>query len=237
MRMRWVMSVLAALLALKLIGLMAFWLLGSGGGLKGPQAAQAQTKKQAITSPAGSQKPKPAAAVPAKKPAKESPPASQAVDPRLLQLINQRRQKLAMEETRLTRKRQEMLKLRGEVEQRINELKKVQAALEELLSAQRLQRSRQVEQLVKVISNMRPRNAAEVVAKLDDQMSVDIFRRLNSRAAGKIMNNLKAEQAARISVLIARQKEAKKAAAAAARAAARGAQPPPPGRAQPPARR
>lgn len=147
-------------------------------------------------------------------------------DPRLIKLMEARQAEIAAEEQRLARERAELEKLKADVAKRIAELKKVQTVLEKLVAAEAKERQARILQLVKVLSNMRPDAAAAVVGKLDDRMAVEIFTRMGSRQAGKLMAALNPEQAARISVLLTKQKEAAEAAKVAATAAGQGAQPP-----------
>ncbi len=217
-------------------------LLGLGGGwscsvwaqeAKGEKKAEAKTAAEA----------KPPAKTPAK-PAQPKPSEDEVkpqsmgeddaglqipdkLDPRIIGIIEQRRQQLLQEEDRLARQREELKKLQEEVNGRIDELKKVQAALEELVKVEQTQRADRLTQLVKTMTNMRPAAAAAVISKLDDQMAVDVFARLPSRAAGGIMAAMKPEHAARISELLTRNKEAQQAARIAEQAASQGAQPPP----------
>jgi len=146
-------------------------------------------------------------------------PAEPSFDPRVLALIEQEKEQVALEKERLAREREDLLKLRKEVDARIAELKKVQDALAKLVAAERKKRRQRVLQLVKVLSNMRPPSAAAVIEKLDDQMAVEIFSLMQSRIAGKVMAQIKPDKAARISVLLARRKETQKAAALARQAA------------------
>ena len=88
-----------------------------------------------------------------------------------------------MEEARLARERQELLKLQAEVMARIDDLKKVQAVLEELVKTDQEQREGRVQQLVKMLSKMKPDAAGAVVAKLDDQMAVDVFIKMSPRTS------------------------------------------------------
>ncbi|MFH1033269.1 MAG: hypothetical protein V1806_02070, partial [Pseudomonadota bacterium] len=162
-----------------------------------------------------------------------APAAQPQYDPRLIQLIEQKRADLALEEARLARERQELTKLQEEVVSRIEELKKVQTALEELVKTEKDQREGRVAQLVKVLSNMKADAAGAVVAKLDDQMAVDIFSKMAPRTSGKIMATLKPDHAARIGELLTRHQEARNAAKLAAETAAAGTAPTAP--AKPPA--
>lgn len=154
------------------------------------------------------------------------PGAAGQFDPRIVQLIEQKRADLAVEESHLAHERQELEKLREEVGNRIDELKKVQGVLEDLVKAEQNQRAERVQQLVKVLSNMKPDAAGAVVAKLDDQMAVDVFSKMPPRTSGKVMATLPPEQAARIGELLTRQQQAREAAKLTGAAAAAGTQPP-----------
>lgn len=157
-----------------------------------------------------------------------APAAPPTYDPRLIQLIEQKRADLALEEARLARERQELQKLQAEVMARIEDLKKVQVVLEELVKTEQDQREGRVQQLVKVLSNMKADAAGAVVAKLDDQMAVEVFSKMAPRTSGKVMSALKPEHAARISELLTRHQASREAAKMAGAAAAAGTQPPAP---------
>jgi flagellar motility protein MotE (MotC chaperone) len=143
----------------------------------------------------------------------------EVLDSRITSMIEQKQRELALAEERIQRERSELNKLRIEVNNRIAELKKVQAALEQLVVTERQERRKRIMQLVKVLSNMRPNSAGAVVAKLDDQMAVEIFSFMQSRQAGKVMAALDPEKAARISLLLTRKKQAEEAARVAGEAA------------------
>lgn len=250
-------TILAVVLTIKLVAVglaLVLYLPGDPSGERGgPALALAQEKKPAKPAKADKagkddgQKASPATAAKeaaggntastagtatAAKAKKET--ETPAYDPQLLKLIEDKRRRLAMDEERLARERRELMKLRSEVSQRINDLKKVQGALEDLLRAENAQRAARIERLVKVIQNMRPASAGALVSKLDDSMAVEIFRRMQSRAAGQVMANLDPSKAARISILLSGEKDTAGAAALAAGAAQRGMQPPPKKEEKPP---
>ncbi|ADK84287.1 MgtE intracellular region [Desulfarculus baarsii DSM 2075] len=222
-------KILVVGLALKAAALIGALFVG-GPGL--PPVAQPVAAQEAA-------QPAPAAQEAAQEPAPEgqppaegaqepaAPPPSQPAnyDPRLIELLDQKKKKLALEEERLQQERKELQKLREEVNGRIVELQKVQTALEGLIDQQNKARQERIEQLVKVLGNMRPQPAADVISKLDLDMSVEIFRRMNSRTAGKVMASLEPERAAQISTLLTQQQKSEQAAKVARDAAAAGAEP------------
>ncbi|MFZ5585898.1 MAG: MotE family protein, partial [Thermodesulfobacteriota bacterium] len=216
---------------------LAGWVLWLGLAERpaGPAPAMAQEGAQTAAEKPAAESAPPAdqAAAPAAPadPSQAAPAGPTQFDPRLIQLIEQKRADLAAKEALLARERQEIEKLKAEVVNRIDELKKVQLALEELIKAEQDKRSERIEQIVKLLGNMRPDAAGAVVSRLDDQMAVEVFSRMQPRIAGKVMAAIDPARAARISELITRQKQAREAAAMAQQAAAPGAPRP----AQPPA--
>ncbi len=229
-KLRAILTVGLMLKALALLAVVAWPLFSSQ-----PEPAEAQEAKPA----AASAKPAtPQAKAPAATKADPSAPAKAAADPaqapepgekeaaveggvdqRVLSLLEQQRAELAVEKIRIERERKDLEALRNEVNQRVEELKRVQAALDDLVGAERQKRKERVQQLVKVLANMKPAAAAAVVTRLDDQMAVEIFQLLQSRIAGQVMANLEPKQAARIGVLLARHKETQEAGALATQAA------------------
>ncbi|MCA1905768.1 MAG: hypothetical protein LDL11_04150, partial [Desulfarculus sp.] len=188
------------------------------GAQTGPALAQAQEAPPD----------KPAEAPPAEtaaEPAPAEPGAPVQFDPRLIQLIEQKRADLAAREAALAKEREQIEKLKADAMARIDELKKVQAALEELIKAEQDKREERIQQMVKLLANMRPDAAGAVVAKLDDQMAVDIFSRMQPRIAGKVMAALEPARAARIGEVLTHQRQAREAAAMAREAAANVRQP------------
>lgn len=220
-------------LAVKLSALALALILAGPAQVPGPALVQAK-EKQEETAKDAEQTDKELAeegggeAMGETAPTTPAAPAAPQYDPALMRLLEQKRDELAQQEERIAQERRDLENLRGEVNQRISELKKVQMALEELVSAEKQQRRKRIQQLVKVLGNMRGEAAAAVVEKLDDQMAVEIFKLMNSRTAGKVMAALKPTNAARISALLAREQKSKDAAKLAGQAAASGAQPPPP---------
>ena len=231
-RVRLLLSLgLAAKLAAVVLALILAWPLVASQ----PQAVQAQEKKAPPPPKAADKTAAETPPGPDQQKAKEgedeeeepAPKPSPESNPALINLIESKRAELAEQEARLAQERRDLEALRQEINQRIAELKKVQNALSLLVKEEQTQRRKRILQLVKVLSNMRGPQAAAVVEKLDDQMAVEIISLMQSRKAGALMANLKPDQAARISELLARQKAAQRAGRLAAQAAAQGAQPPP----------
>ncbi|MFH1057672.1 MAG: hypothetical protein V1797_03195, partial [Pseudomonadota bacterium] len=211
-------AALAAGLATKLAVLIfvagwALW-LGLSERPAGPAVAIAQEAKppaaaDKAAAPADQAAGQSAAPAGPSDPSQAAPIGPTQFDPRLVQLIEQKRADLAAKEALLARERQEVEKLKAEVVARIDELKKVQTALEELIKAEQDKRSERVDQIVKLLGNMRPDAAGAVVTRLDDQMAVEVFSRMQPRIAGKVMAAIDPGRAARISELITRQKQAR----------------------------
>lgn len=202
------MTLAAVAKALAVIAMIFLAAVGMEPELKAkqPPASPAQKTQKTTASTAKTQTP-----------TKVKGPSSAPAE--LIRLLERKRAELERERQRLAQERRQLEKLKKEIAQRIAELKKVQQVLKKLVAEEQTQRRKRILQLVKVMSNMRPEAAAAVVEKLDDQMAVEIFSRMNSRIAGKVMAALPPERAARISVLLTRKKEAQAAAKVAAEAA------------------
>jgi flagellar motility protein MotE (MotC chaperone) len=64
-------------------------------------------------------------------------------------------------------------------------------------------REEQVNRLMETFEGMSPKAAAQVLGGVDDELAVMALGRLSTLKAGKILGNLKAEQSARLSELMA----------------------------------
>lgn len=222
MKLKMLERILTIGLIIKVAALLLAVVISGPSLTYGPTVAGAQEQQQEEARPEGdtAEATEAAEGEKAEGEATEAPP-SQATqyDPRLIELLENKQKSLALEEERIQRERQELENLRKDVNERIDQLKKVQAALDDMIDKQNKQRQERITQLVKVLSNMRPQPAADVITKLDINMAVEVFRRMQSRTAGKVMAALKPDKAARISTLLTQQEKAAKAAQVAKEAA------------------
>lgn len=113
--------------------------------------------------------------------------------------INQREKDL--------QKQEEQLKvLRTDIEKRLHDIEKAQRRLEELAAIREDLVEKSINHLAKVYSSMRPEEAGPLIEKLEEDITIQILRKMKSRSAGKILARVKPSIAARLSEEIARRK-------------------------------
>jgi flagellar motility protein MotE (MotC chaperone) len=113
--------------------------------------------------------------------------------------INQREKDL--------QKQEEHLKvLRTDIEKRLHDIEKAQRRLEELAAIREDLVGKSINHLAKVYSSMRPEEAGPLIEKLEEDITIQILRKMKSRSAGKILARVKPSIAARLSEEIARRK-------------------------------
>ncbi len=140
------------------------------------------------------------------------------VEPYINQELEDKKALLAAEEARLRLERESMEQLRADVERRLAELKEVQKAIEEIASIEQKsdsaraekelsleERQAKVTQVSKIIAQMKPGPAAQVLERLRNDLAMEVISKISPRVAGKIMAALTPEKAAIISALMARQ--------------------------------
>jgi flagellar motility protein MotE (MotC chaperone) len=143
---------------------------------------------------------------------------AKVVEPYINQELEDKKAQLAAEEARLRLERQSMEQLKEDIDNRLTELRNVQKAVEDLAVLQQKEdeakgnvelsleeREAKVVQVSKIIAQMKPAPAAQVLERLRNDLAVEVVSKITPRVAGKIMAALPAEKAAAISALMARQ--------------------------------
>jgi flagellar motility protein MotE (MotC chaperone) len=143
---------------------------------------------------------------------------AKVVAPYINQELEDKKAQLAVEEARLRLERQSMEQLKEDIDRRLAELRNVQKAVEDLTILQQKEdaakenvelsieeREAKVTQVSKIIAQMKPVPAAQVLERLRNDLAVEVVSKITPRVAGKIMAALPAEKAAAISALMARQ--------------------------------
>jgi flagellar motility protein MotE (MotC chaperone) len=131
-----------------------------------------------------------------------------------LQSLEAKRLEIQKQDNALAVKRQQLERLKQEIETRVEELSGMQKKLEDTLAqkeaqdASEEQRRQNVEkakinQLVKVYANMKPKSAGPIIDKLDLDVAYKIFMYMKGEQAGKILSYVNRERAAKISERLA----------------------------------
>ncbi len=113
--------------------------------------------------------------------------------------ISPQMQRLREREAELDRRERNLRQLEEELDRKLEELREKQAEVEEMLKEADVKRDEKIEHLIDVYSNMQPREAAQVIENLDQEVAVKILSGMRGREAGQILDNIDPQMAARIS--------------------------------------
>ncbi len=121
----------------------------------------------------------------------------------IVQDIELREKKLLEREAALREKEKELQAQQAVIKEELSKLEgkrtEEQAARQKALAA----REEQVNKLMETFEGMSPKAAAQVLGGVDDELAVMALGRLSTLKAGKVLGNLKADQSARLSELMA----------------------------------
>ncbi len=138
-----------------------------------------------------------------------------------LESLEQKRLEIQSAEKRLADEKRKLEDLKQEIAVEIESLAKKNQQLDEKLkaveskdansaSSQKAAEEKKLKQLVKVYANMKPKEAAPIIDKLDIEVAEKIFLRMKGEQAGQILAYVDEERAARISERLAENNKRKK---------------------------
>ncbi len=107
--------------------------------------------------------------------------------------------RLRQKEKLLEMKEMELKTLSREVDKKLAEMEKARIALTELLQEKRQLENEKAKALSKIYEKMDPPKAAQLLINLDKDLAVTIIEGMNSKKAGKVLNNMKPKVAATLS--------------------------------------
>jgi len=114
-------------------------------------------------------------------------------------------------EARIAWQTKRLAELDAQVQQRLADLEKAEAAMQEWVAKRDAMLKAASDDLVAIYSRMQPENAAVQLSALDDQMAAAILGKLKPAAAGAILDEMEAERASRLeSFLSGKSAEEKK---------------------------
>ena len=108
----------------------------------------------------------------------------------------------AARERRYAIQKEELETLRGEIESRIAVLEEKRAELQMWVEKRETFSAAASEGLVEVYSKMRPDAAAQRMEKLPEDLTAALLSKLKPRAAGTILNEMTADKAATVTVIM-----------------------------------
>lgn len=130
-----------------------------------------------------------------------SGPAAQQAQPAVnsltLEAINRKQEELA-------RREQDLRALEQELDARLVQLQGLEMRLQTMLKDAEETKSDKYKHLVDVLSNMKSRQAAEVLETLDEKIAVRVLAGMRGRQAGEILTYASPAKAARLTEALAR---------------------------------
>lgn len=132
-----------------------------------------------------------------------TPAEARGVDPgglpRLASLLHQQRQSLSAREASLALREEQLRQVRQEVEQRLRELQALQSRILEAIEEEKRIKSENQRHLAATLEAMPPDKAARLLEKMEEEVAVQLLRRLKGKEAGAILTSLSPDKAARLS--------------------------------------
>jgi flagellar motility protein MotE (MotC chaperone) len=156
-------------------------------GLKGDEAAGAESKSDKAVAPA-----------PVKKGSNECLASEEVV-----QDLEAREKKLQEREDALKEKEKEIAAQAAAVKDELSRLENRKAEIQGAKQKELARREEQVNKMIETLEGMSPKAAAQVIGGVEDELAVLALGRLTSAKAGKILANLKAEKSARLAEMMA----------------------------------
>jgi flagellar motility protein MotE (MotC chaperone) len=113
--------------------------------------------------------------------------------------LNERKKELDLREAELNTLEEELHKQKSEVESRISKLEKVREEVAVILKDKVEIDQQRVTTLVDFYSNMKPKQAAEIFGKLNEDLAVEVLGKMKKKNAAEILNLLEPAKARAIS--------------------------------------
>jgi flagellar motility protein MotE (MotC chaperone) len=105
-------------------------------------------------------------------------------------------------EARIAWETRQLSELDAQVKQRLADLEKAEASVKEWVAKRDTSLKAANDNLVAIYARMQPETAATQIAAMDDQMAAAILGKLKPGAAGAILNEMEAERASKLAVVL-----------------------------------
>ena len=125
----------------------------------------------------------------------------------VLQQLAKRREELELRARQLDEREALIQAAEQRMDQKMGELKALQAMVEELLKKRSDEQEAELKSLVKMYENMKPKDAAQVFEEMDMDVLLDVVERMNERKAGPILALVTPTRAKEITFELASRKE------------------------------
>jgi flagellar motility protein MotE (MotC chaperone) len=125
----------------------------------------------------------------------------------VLQQLAKRREALELRARQLDEREALIQAAEQRMDQKMGELKALQAMVEDLLKKRSDEQEAELKSLVKVYENMKPKDAAQVFEEMDMDVLLDVVERMNERKAAPILALVTPTRAKEITFELASRKE------------------------------
>lgn len=109
--------------------------------------------------------------------------------------LKQRKLELDMREKELAELEEELQKQKVELDKRIVQLEEMRAQIAQVLKERVEVDQEKVNKLVDLYSNMKPKQAADVIGSINEDLAVEVLAKMKKKNAAEIMNLLPQEKA------------------------------------------
>ena len=106
----------------------------------------------------------------------------------------------------LARREQEVLMLKQQMEQRLEELQKAERKMQDMLKEAKELEDKKINSLVGMYTNMKPKQAARAIESLDERIAVKILGSMSPKQSGDILSYTDPKKTAKLTELISRMR-------------------------------
>lgn len=134
--------------------------------------------------------------------AQDKSPATHAVVPQDIshfEKLRQRKEELDLREKELAELEEELQRQKVELDKRIRQLEDMRNQIGQVLKDRVEIDQEKVTKLVDLYSNMRPKQAADIIGNLNEDLAVEVLAKMKKKSAAEIMNLLPPEKARTLS--------------------------------------
>lgn len=131
--------------------------------------------------------------------AKDGKPKTVKEDLSYIDKLRSRKEELDLREKELNQLEEELQRQKVEVDARIRKLEQMRRDISSVLKERVESDETQVNKLVDLYSNMKPKQAADVIGSLQEELAVTVLSKMKKKNAAEVMNLLPSEKARNLS--------------------------------------
>jgi flagellar motility protein MotE (MotC chaperone) len=109
--------------------------------------------------------------------------------------LKQRKEELDQREKELTELEEELQKQKVELDKRLTQLEEMRGQIAQTLKDRVEVDQEKVTKLVDLYSNMKPKQAADIISSINEELAVEVLAKMKKKNAAEVMNLLPADKA------------------------------------------